>query len=247
MKVNKITIVTCAVIVILSGASLFLPNISGVGQGIISGVFTAFVASLVISVIGYFYEKGKIIDKTVGKIRSLYINMNVLSKIIGDILPQIHGTLNLSNLPFGHIPGLAGLNLEFTEGMELRLFEPLYTKCDLARVFDRLRAFERKLYNLKSISSNLETMSLEHTIKLLNVQNNQQVGNVIPPTLFQELDEMKNLINIRTAKLHEHETALTLELEQIAQDFYKCIGRKISWQQVKDELMLQIEDVVKSN
>lgn len=47
------------------------------------------------------------------------------------------------------------------------------------------------------------------------------------------------------AKLHGHETSLTLELENIALDFYKCSGRKNLWQQVKDNLMLQIEDISK--
>lgn len=64
MKINKITMIACAAIIILSGAAVLLCDNTLI-QNLSSGIFTGFIASLVISTIGYFHERNIILEKPI--------------------------------------------------------------------------------------------------------------------------------------------------------------------------------------
>ena len=138
-----------------------------------------------ISVIGYFHERNIILEKTDSNIKSLYINMMVLSKIIGSVLPQIHKAASMESLPFKNISGLSELNVSFTEKMDLGLFSPLWKWGRLAHIYTELIEFQRVLYNIKNISVNLQAQTMEFTIKTLEIQNAQLQGVQLSPTVFE--------------------------------------------------------------
>lgn len=244
MKINKTTMITCIVITILSGLAILLFD-NALIQNISSGIFTGFIASLVISIIGYFHERNIILEKTDNNIKSLYINMMVLSKIIGSALPQIHNATAMESLPFKNISGLSELSVGFTEKMDLGLFCPFWKHGKLARIYLELIEFQQVLYNIKNITANLQAQTMEFSIKTLELQNTQLRGMQPSPTDFESIDDLKNLINIRTAKLHEYVTSQALELERIAKSFYTYKSRKYPWEKIKANLTLQIEDIVK--
>ena len=244
MKINKITLITCVVISLLSGVTiLFFDNTLIVN--ISSGLFTGFIASFVISIIGYFHERNIILEKTDNNIKSLYINMMVLSKIIGNVLPQIHKADSMEPLPFKNISGLSELSVSFSEKMDLGLFSPIWKWGKLARTYAELIEFQQALYNIKNISVNLQAQTMEFTVKNLELQNAQIRGIQPNSTEFEYINELKNLINIRTAKLHEYVTGQVLELEKIAKSFYGYKDRKRPWEMIKAHLMVQVEDIVK--
>ena len=87
MKINKITLLVCSILTVVSGLTMVViestvpDNIdTSLCQSVVSGIFTGFIVSLVISVIGYFHERNIILEQTDSNIKSLYINMMVLSK-----------------------------------------------------------------------------------------------------------------------------------------------------------------------
>lgn len=244
MKINKITMITCTIITIFSGLAIFFCD-NELIQSILGGLFTGFIASLVISVIGYFHERNIILEKTDSNIKSLYINMMVLSKIIGSVLPQIHKATSMEPLPFENISGLSKLSVDFSEKMDLGLFSPIWKWGKLARIYAELIEFQQVLYNIKNISINLQAQTMEFTIKTLELQNAQMRGGHPSPTEVEYINELKNLINIRTAKLHEYVTGQALELEKIAKSFYDYKDRKHPWEMIKANLMAQVEDIVK--
>lgn len=244
MKINKITMITCTIITIFSGLAIFFCD-NELIQSIWGGLFTGFIASLVISVIGYFHERNIILEKTDSNIKSLYINMMVLSKIIGSVLPQIHKATSMESLPFENISGLSKLSVDFSEKMDLGLFSPIWKWGKLARIYAELIEFQQVLYNIKNISINLQAQTMEFTIKTLELQNAQMRGGHPSPTEVEYINELKNLINIRTAKLHEYVTGQALELEKIAKSFYDYKDRKHPWEMIKANLMAQVEDIVK--
>ena len=252
MKINKITLFICTVLTIISGLAIILVDSivpdsvdTSLYQSVASGIFTGFIVSLVISVIGYFHERNIILEKTDSNIKSLYINMMVLSKIIGSILPQIHKSASMEPLPFKNISGLSELSVSFAEKMDLGLFSPIWQRGKLARIYAELIEFQQELYNIKNISVNLQAQTIDFTIKTLELQNAQLRGVQPSPTEFESIDELKNLINIRTAKFHEYVTGQALELEKIAKFFYNYKDRKHPWERIKANLMLQAEDIVK--
>ena len=159
MKINKITLLVCSILTVVSGLTMVViestvpDNIdTSLCQSVVSGIFTGFIVSLVISVIGYFHERNIILEKTDSNIKSLYINMMVLSKIIGSALPQIHKAASMEPLPFKNISGLSELNVSFTEKMDLGLFSPLWKWGRLAHIYTELIEFQQVLYNIKNIS-----------------------------------------------------------------------------------------------
>lgn len=252
MKINKITLYVCALLTVLSGLAMIIieyvvpDNIdTSLYQSVVSGIFTGFIVSLVISIIGYFHERNIILEKTDSNIKSLYINMMVLSKIIGSVLPQIHKATSMEPLPFKNISGLSKLSVDFSEKMDLGLFSPIWKRGKLARIYAELIEFQQVLYNIKNISMNLQAQTMEFTIKTLELQNAQMRGRQPSPTEVEYINELKNLINVRTAKLHEYITGQVLELDKIAKSFYDYKNRKHPWEMIKANLMAQVEDIVK--
>lgn len=244
MKINKNTMIVCAVAIALSGISMILLGVFAsqftgysIVQNIILGIFSSFIVSFVISIIGYFHERNIIIEKTDNNIKSLYINMNVLSKIIGDTSRQIHTSSDLSVLPFGDISGLSALNIDFLNDMNIGLFSPFYANGRLAKVYDNLIEFQQVAYNIKNISMNLQAQTLEYQNQLLRMQPT--------PVDIQNLDVLKNAINIKTAKFHEYVTGQAIELEKIVKVFYERKDSKQSWENIKFNLLMQVEDIVK--
>lgn len=252
MKVNKITIFVCFGLTVLSGLLMvvienFVPDQIDVSlcQSIISGIFTGFIVSLVVSIIGYWHERNIILEKTDDNLKNLYINMAVISNTIGSTLPEIHKATTMESLPFKMISGLSNLNIKFIENMDLGLFSPICKNRKLAKVYAELIEFKQTLYNIKNISANLYTLTLEFSVKDNNLKLAQMQGMSLGPNEYTSIDELKNLINIRTAKLHEYETGQMLALEKIAKSFYEYRDPKNSWEMIKADLMRQVEDIIK--
>lgn len=251
LKVNKWTILACAAFAIVSIIVLlilekYMPNTNGCSiiQNILLGLFTGAIISCVTTIVGYIYAKQVLIEKASNNIKSLYINMVVHSKRIGNVLEKIHSTTSLENLPFSDMSGLSQLNINFLNNMELGLFSPIQKHSKLAKVYIKLIEFQPVVYNIKNISMDLETMVLQYTNQSLQIQNMQLKGVQPNPIDLQNLDVLKNLINIRTAKLHEHTTDRMMQLDRIAKEFFDCKVEKQSWEEIKSELLLQVESIV---
>lgn len=252
MKINKNTAVVCVAAIIISGIAiilmaLYVPRFSGydVLQTMVLGAFSSFIVSAVIAIVGYFHERNVIIEKTDNNIKSLFINMNVLSQIIGNTLQQIHTAQDLSVLPFGNIANLSTLNVDFFNSMDLGLFSPLNKKGNLVEIYDELIEFQHVAYNIKNISWNLQAQTIDYSNRMLKIQNNQSFGIQTDPMEIQYLDTLKNTINIRTAKLHEYVTGQVLELEKLIKRFYECNKRKKTWEDIKKNLQAEIEYIVR--
>lgn len=252
MKINKNTAWVCAISIMISGIIViflgcFAPQTAGYNtiQNIVLGIFSSSIVSFIISFVGYFHERSSIIEKTENNIKSLYINMCVLSKITGDTLQQIHMASDLSILPFGNISGLSKLNVDVLNNMDLGLFQPICKKGQLSKVYSDLIEFQQITYNIKNISMNLHAQTLEYSNQYLKMHNEEMLGIQANSLNIQNLDALKNLINIRTEKLHEYIIGKSLEFEKIIKIFYKQTEKKQSWENIKTNLLMQIEEIVK--
>lgn len=105
MKVNKITTIACLLMAITSGGLLFFYSNNFTIQSLLSGIFTGFIVSFVVAVIGYFHERAKIIEAIDFNIRRLFLNITVMSKILGNVLPNIHNSTVIQDLPFKNVAG----------------------------------------------------------------------------------------------------------------------------------------------
>lgn len=243
MKINKITMIVFAIGTLLSGIMIWLIN-NAVIQNIVSGVFTGFIVSLVVSIIGYYYEKNIILEKTDYNLKSLYINMSVISRIIGNMLSHVFKTEKMESLPFKDISELSQYNVNLSEQMNLGLFAPIWKRGKVAQVYKDLIEFQQVIYNIKSISLDLQVLSKDFTIKTLELQNKQMMGIQSSLADNENIENIRNLIIVKSSKLHEYITGKILELDKIADLFYECkIGKK-SWQEIKHNLTQEIENIV---
>lgn len=65
------------------------------------------------------------------------------------------------------------------------------------------------------------------------------------PEEAQILDELKNSINILTAKLHEYTTGQSIELGKIAKDFFGYKKKRLYWNDLEAALISRAENIVK--
>lgn len=252
MKINKITAIVCGALTLLTGIgtvliALFAPQTTGYAaiQGVMSSIFSGFIVSLVVPTIGYFHERTVIIERTDGNLRSLYINMSVISHEIGKILPQIPFVIRMESLSFKQVYELSALNIDFSKDMNLNLFVPFFKRGKFARIYRELQDFQQIVYNIRNISTSLYGQTQEYDIQSLTIQNNLMRGIAIDPTSNMALETLKNTINVRTAKFHEYTTGQLYELEKIAKVFYSSKSRKQSWEDIKPVLMQQVEEIMR--
>lgn len=247
MKVNKITTIVCFAMAIVSGVLLFFYKDNTIIQSILSGIFTGFIVSLVVAVIGYFHERAKIIEAIDVNIRNLFINVKVMSMILGKVLPQIHNSIVIQDLPFKNVSELSLLNSEFIEKMNLGLYESFYNKSKKSYVCQRLKKFHTAIFTMKNHSSNLQIQVLNYGILLLEIQKNQMMGMQINPIQQNNLDNLKNEINIHTAKLHEYVTAQSIEVAEIGKEFYGYKKKHLCWNDIEIALLREAENIVKGD
>lgn len=245
MKVNKITSLVCFSFIFVSGIMMAFLYDNNVIFSVLSGIFTGFIASFVISIIGYFHEKAKIIESIGINIKSLFVNMTVMSKILGNTLPSIHDSVIIQDLPFKHISGISTLNLNFLEKMNLGLYNPFIKNSRDMEVCIKLSEYWLSLHTISNISKNIETRVLEYNFEIMNVQLDQTKGITIPSEKLKQLDKWKNEINIKVAKFYEYVCGQTIELEKISKKFYDGKKNEKNWLNIKEKLLLQVDDILR--
>lgn len=252
LKVNKWTILTCAIIIFLCVVVIifiekYIPKTidTSLSQNIFLGLFTCAVISMVSAIIGYLHEREVLVEKASNNLQSLYINMSIDSLLIEETLDKLNTATSLEYLPFKNISNLSQLNVEIFNNMELGLFSPIRKNSNLSKVYTKLNQFHLVIYNIKNISMELETITLQYTYNFLQLQNIQILGTEIEQIDLENLEIKKKLINTRTENLHQLISDKRIQLENIAQDFFKYNGSKESWNDIKARLLLRVEDIIK--
>ena len=226
---------------------LFAPKTTAYAtiQGIMSSIFSGLIVSLIVPTIGYFHERAVIIERTDSNLRSLYINMYVISMDIGKTLSLIPSTIRMESLSFKRIYELSGLNIDFIKDMNLNLFTPFFKRGKWWILYNELHEFREIIYNIRNISTSLYGQTQEYDIQSLTIQNNLMRGILVDPINYRNLEIFKNTINIRTAKFHEYVTGQLFALEKIAKIFYASKGGKQSWEDIKPILLQQAEEMMR--
>ncbi|EHN13398.1 hypothetical protein [Clostridium sporogenes] len=114
MKINKNTSIICIILtIIFGGLTILLHPYYELISSIVSNIFTGFIVSSVIALIGYFYEKQKIINNISDNMHSLYMNLIAIKNITGIIVPKVANADDLTKLNYNIIEALTSQNVEF--------------------------------------------------------------------------------------------------------------------------------------
>ncbi len=226
MKVNKLTILITLPLSLICGTILIFSAKYETSFAILSGMFTGLVVSFIVPLVTYFYEKEKLNADTKNNIKSLYINLAFIKKYTGNVLESIN-TIEVKMLPTKELGSFVNLNDELINNIKAELYDGFCKKSEIAQAYNQLQQFTLKIYNLKNIINDLE-------IDRLRLEISMKMENHVA------VKDYTYAIIVRTAKLHEYQASLLLELENILKMFY---GKH--WEPIKKIMLEEIDKLVK--
>lgn len=238
MKVNKYIIICSILTGILCIFLLILFEQHAMLVNIAVSLLTGAIISTLTSTIYYLNERQKILCAIKDAIPSIYVNLKYMHDMMSNILPQVIYVQYLEGLNYRRLLELAGFNMDFVQNCQLGLFSAFLIKGKNACAVDAFLKYTDDLYNLKSCLGKLEGIVLEADI-LQNQLYIKQINNqMILPEEQKLLYDKRNLVNIRTAKVHEYEALLIRELDTIADNFF--VKTKNEWTEKKEILNRQV-------
>lgn len=239
MKANKYTIIVCVLIGIIACVAMIGIKDSNSKIFVVTvGVFTGVLVSLVSTVVTYFDKRATIYQAVKSNIADIYINLHIIHSMTGNILDQVQYFYNLKELNYKLVMGLSELNLNFASGMQVGAFAPLVTVGKKYNAIQDMKEFENDLFNLKLCIGKIQNAALEHDL-LLSIMQARSL------TLDEnnKLNNLRTLVLVQTAKVHEYQASLLQKIDKIAVPFYGK-GNK-SWDSVKQQLFVKADMIIK--
>lgn len=238
MKVNK-WIIICSVLIGM--LCIFLLSVSKddtLIENVAISLLTGTIFSVLTSIIYYLNERQRILYKIKEAIPNIYINLKYMHDMMSNILPQVIYVQYLDSLNYRRLLELASLNMDFVQQCQVGLFAAFSKNGKTVRAVDKFQKYIDDLYNLKNCLGKLECIVLDADI-LQNQLYIKQINNQIILSEEQKLlCDKRNLVNIRTAKIHEYEASLLKELDDIAADFFHKSQNE--WKEKKGILNQQV-------
>lgn len=240
MKASKYTIIVSTIIGIITGMLLLVIEDCDSKPFIVSvGIFTGVLVSLVSTVITYFDKRATLFQAVKSNIADIFINLNIIHSMTGNILNQIQYFYNLKELNYKMLIGLAELNTDFASKMQVGVFEPIFPIGKKYNAITNMKEFEIDLFNLKLCIGKIQNAALEHDLLLMNISNRQ-------PTVDEgnRLNDLRTLVLVQTAKVHEYQASLLQMIDKMAQPFYGKNNN--SWNNVKEQLFIKADSILKN-
>lgn len=243
MKANKYTIIACVIIGIISCITMIAINNSSSKSFIVAvGIFTGVLVSLVSTIVSYCDKRGTIYHAVESNIADIFINLHIIYSMTGNILNQIQYFYGLKELNYKMLIGLAELNTSFASSMQLGTYEPLFPIGKKHYAIKDMRQFEKDLFNLKLCIGKIQNAALEHDLLLTMISNCNRQPTVDEGT---RLNELRTLVLVQTAKVHQYQDSLLHEIDKIAGPFYGKGNN--SWDNVKKQLFVKADMILKQN
>lgn len=218
--INK-RIAICSIVVF--GAcllSIFISKNNMLAQNIFISLMTGAIISFMTAEINYLSERQKILCEIKEVIPSIYINLKQIHKLTGDILPQIIYVQQLDGLNYRRLLSLADLNMNFVQQCHLNSFSCFFGNAKLSCAVKDFAEYTNCLYNLKACLGELECVALDADILQSQLFLKQSNNQLILPEESKLLQDKRNLVNIKTAKVHEYEASLLQQLDSVADQFF---------------------------
>lgn len=238
MKVNKWIIICSVLIGMLCIFLLIVSEDDTLIESVAVSLLTGAIISVLTSIIYYFNERQRILYKIKEAIPNIYINLKYMNDMMSNILPQVIYVQYLDSLNYRRLLELASLNMDFVQQCQVGLFVAFSKNGKTVHAVDKFQKYIDDLYNLKNCLGKLECIVLDADI-LQNQLYIKQINNqIILPEEQKLLCDKRNLVNVRTAKIHEYEVSLMKELDDIADIFFH--KTKNEWKEKKGILNQQV-------
>lgn len=239
MKANKYTIIICVLIgVITCGTMVGIKDSNSKLFVVTVGIFTGIIVSLVSTVVVYFDKRATIYQAVKSNIADIFINLHIIHSLTGNILAQVQKICNLKELNYKLVVDLSELNISCAANMQVGTFAPLFSCGKKYRAIQDMNEFKNDLTNLKLCIGKIQSAAFEHDL-LLSVVS-------VRPLMVDEnnrLNELRALVVVQTAKVHEYQASLFQKIDKIATPFYGKEDK--SWDSVKKNLFIKADSIMK--
>lgn len=202
-------------------------------KNILIGILSSSIVSAAMSITWYLHEREKILNKIYINSRNLYINIYVLSKVIGHNLQQSNFS-DIKDLQTTLIYNLSKLNIDFIDKMELDFFDLFFKYGILNNIYKNLSDFISNFYKIKECALNLQNVSLRYQNDILKY--NQQIAD----SIILE----KNELIIKIAKLHEYVTGQADYFEKFMSSLCIYLHGTKKWDTIKISLNNSIVSIL---
>lgn len=242
MKVNKQIMLVTIIVMTISLIFLLLYREDSLWKDTIVGVFTGTVISFITALINYYNEKYEIWEDIKAVLPDIYINLCLISKLTGSLLPQIPYTAQLDGLNYRRILQLSEFNISFVLKCNIGLFSGILKNSKISRAIRDFAQYSEKLYNLKHCLGKVEISALEADALQKELLHRQASNFFVAENEYRLLNDKRYFVTVQSSKIHEYEASLLAELDKVAQPFY---GRKgYSWDKKKGEMNKQVEKML---
>ncbi len=238
MEVNRKAIMTCAVLIFFIVICIIVISETIVTSDILLGIFTGLTVSIVTSLVYYFHEKATIINKIKVQIFDVYLDLSVIEQMTKSILSQVYYTPMLDTLNYRMIISISDITIHAIDKSSLKLYSPFLKYGKWYELVKKTDVFEDKLYTLKTCLNDIQK-------SVLNADLLQSEKYAFPFAFTQEkeirLCDIRNTVNIQTAKVHEYENSLLCELDNLGIEIYGD-----NWEKKKIELTIRANNILQT-
>ena len=241
MRVNKWLLYSCIIIVLIGMMVVAFVAENTVALNIGVGLISGAIVSGVTASLYYVYEWQAVIQEVKGVLPALYTNLHIIKQRTGMLVPQVANTVDFTTLGFKDIRSLSLLCADTATLRKLDGFCGIIKAGQTEKALLRYKEFTNDLSNLKYNLYEVEALALDAEKSRLEMLAKMQGGQIVTDYEHQQFLNKRNLVNVRTAKLHEYEASLLNKLDELGELFYKA--GNASWAQVKEALSKDIEHI----
>lgn len=237
MRVYKNTVIICLAGMLITLLALFAPMLislfrcspvkfDDVVESVIVNVFTGFMVSTIITLVGYFHEKRKLIKGAFEFLKSEYQFIDFYSL-------QVGGLIATCNCSFDYLTNAKEYYSNFnrqckdSEGFLKHIvdesdkltdtdYDGFLKKGKLALVLKDVYNFKRKVNHLRQISSKVITHGLEIEIFLSDINIKVMYGQFVDFfTVNNTVNGHSKIIIVQLTRLHEYLGSMAENIEKL--------------------------------
>lgn len=240
MKLQKIIIITCLIIIAISGIMLYFLNSDTKIYDVLVGILTGAFITIFTADVYYFYEKNKILNRIYTKYSDIYFALINLDKYLGEFLV----TKEITDSKFGMNYILTREISNIAYSFDVEEYSSFFAK-NIDNIINNLNNFKTKLSNLNQITANRSKGILEYEIIQKDIEYKRMQGlneQMLLPNI-QLATEHRDSILILVAKLHEYSVSLKLELDDLLTSLDKAYRFNSKWTAKKEYFKTQVSNV----
>lgn len=236
MRINK-WIIIGGFVVAIAGLVAIAIQYNSIVENIGISLLAGAIVSIITSALYYMYERQLFLAKIKSLLPQFYVNLSVIKKITGDIVPKVAQVGQKSTLNYSILTKIAEENVLLLNEYQNGVFTGFLPKGEVSQNVHKFEAYISDIRNLKYCLSKVQIFALDADALGYQLGTKQMSGQFITPEENSQYRSKCDLVMIQTAKVHEYEASLLQKLDEVALKFYSVID----WTKIKQAMTRSID------